>query len=138
MCEGTKQTPFPVHREIACGPNYWRTDVASKNRVFGCEFVDHTRNVLGMNRPFVGISSCEVIQAFACFTIVFNRISQMLLVLVLLQLWKQGSQSGLRGSNEAKVQLAAAYPVRTADVDLHDGRVLGIEIAVWKVRPEHQ
>src|ERR1700722_10947830 len=36
MIERAKKTPFPVHREIACGPNYGRAYVASKNRVFGC------------------------------------------------------------------------------------------------------
>src|SRR6266481_4221601 len=71
MVKGAKKTPFPVHREVACGPNYGRAYVASKNRVVGCEFVDHTRNVLGMNWSFVGISSCKVIQAFACLPIVF-------------------------------------------------------------------
>src|SRR5580658_1442697 len=91
-----------------------------------------------MDWSFVGVTGCEVIQILACFAIVFHRILQMLLVLVLLQLWKQGSQSGLRVSNEAKVQLAAASQMLAAKVNLHDGRVLGKEIAVWKVCAEHQ
>src|SRR6266478_4363179 len=91
-----------------------------------------------MDWSFVGVTGCEVIQIFACFTIVFHRIAQVLLVLVLLQLWKQGSQSGLRVSEEAKVQLASASEVLAANVDLHDSRVFGIEIPVRKVRAEHQ
>src|SRR5258708_23878344 len=138
MVEGTNETTFSVHGEIACGPNYGRTYVASKNRVFGCEFVDHTCNVLGMNRPFVGIRSCQVIQIFARLPIVLHGMFQVLLVLVLLQLWKQCSQRGLRVSNETNVQLAAASQVLTAKVNLDDSRVLGIEIPVWKVRSEHQ
>src|ERR1700739_333410 len=91
-----------------------------------------------MDWSFVGVTGCEGIQIFACFTLVFHRILQMLLVFVLLQLWKQGSQSGLRVSDEAKVQLASASEVLSADVDLYDSRVFGVEIPVGKVRAEHQ
>src|SRR6266481_3372420 len=80
MVEGTEETPFPVHGEIACCPNCGCTYVAGENRVVGCEFVDHTRNVLGMNRTFVGISCCQFIQAIACLPVVFQRILQVLLI----------------------------------------------------------
>src|ERR1700690_1919136 len=103
MIERAKKTTLPVHREIARRPNYGRTYVTSKNSVVSCQFVDHPGNILRMDGRFVGVTGCEVIQTFACFAIVFHRIAQVLLIFVLLQLWKQGSQSGLRISNEAKV-----------------------------------
>src|SRR5690349_21496741 len=91
-----------------------------------------------MNWRFVGVSSCQVVQAFACLPVMFQRIFQVLLILVLLQLWQQGTESGLRVSDEAKVQLASASEVLATNVDLNDGRVLGIKIPVRKVRAEHQ
>src|ERR1700756_1930463 len=91
-----------------------------------------------MDWSFVGVTGCQVIQIFACFAIVVHRLVQVLLLFVLLELRKQGSQSGPRVSNEAKVQLASASEVLAANVDLYDSRVLGIKIPVRKVRAQHQ
>ena len=64
--------------------------------------------VLRMDWPFVGITRCQVIQAFARLPVVFQRIFEMLLVLVLFQLRQQGAQRGLRVPNEAKVHFRPA------------------------------
>src|SRR4029077_14508422 len=105
MVEGTEQSTFAVHREVTHCPDGGRAYVARENCVLGCELVEHTGNVLRMDWPFVGITSCQVIQAFACLPVVFQRIFEVLLLLVVLQLRQQGAQSGSRVPHEAKVQL---------------------------------
>src|SRR5258708_4335110 len=91
-----------------------------------------------MDRRFVGVACCQVVEAFACLPVMLQRIFQVLLGLVLLQLWQQGSQMGFSVSDQAKVQLGSASEVLAANVDLYDSRVFGIEIPVRKVRAQHQ
>src|SRR6266849_7039406 len=108
MVEGTEQSTFTVHREVTRCPDRGRAYVTRENCVLGCELVEHTGNILRMDWPFVGIPNCQVIQAFARLPVVFQRIFEVLLVLVLFQLRQQGAQSGFRVSHEAKVQLGPA------------------------------
>src|ERR1700751_5130461 len=108
MVEGTEQSTFTVHREIPCCPYRGRAYVARKNRVLGCELVEHTGHVLRMDWPFVGITSCQVVQALARLPVVLQRIFEVLLELVLLQLRQQGAENGLRVPNEPKVHLGPA------------------------------
>jgi hypothetical protein len=86
MVEGTEQPTFTVHREITRCPDGGRAYVTRKNCVLGRELVEHTGNILRVDWPFVGITSCQVIQAFARLPVVFQRILEVLLVLVLFQL----------------------------------------------------
>src|ERR1700730_11464925 len=83
MVEGTEETTFAVHREVTRGPDGGRAYVARKNCVLGCELVEHTGNVLRMDGLFVGITSCQAVQVFACIPVVLQRIFEVLLVLVL-------------------------------------------------------
>src|SRR6266404_3640222 len=138
MVEGTEQSTFTVHREVTRCPDSGRAYVTRENCVLGCELVEHTGNILRMDWPFVGITSCQVIQAFARLPVVFQRILEVLLVLVLFQLGQQCAQSGLRVPNKTKVELGPASQLFSAKVDLHDGRVFGKELLVWKVRADHQ
>src|SRR6266403_3636188 len=108
MVEGTEQTTFTVHREVAGCPDGGRAYVTGENCVLGRELVEHTGNILRMDWPFVGITSCQVIQAFARRPVVLQRIFEVLLVLVLFQLGQQGAQSGLRVPNKTKVQFRPA------------------------------
>ncbi len=108
MIKGTEQSTFTVHREVTCCPDGGRAYVARENCVLGCELVEHTGNVLRMDWLFVGITTCQVIQAFARLLVVFHRIFKVLLVLILFQLGQQGAQSGLRVPNKTKVQLGPA------------------------------
>src|SRR6266576_2106030 len=108
MVEGTEQSTFAVHREVTRCPDGGCAYVTRENCVLGCELVEHAGNVLRMDRLFVGITSCQVIQAFARLPVVFHRIFEVLLVLVLFQPGQQSTQSGLRVSNEAKVQFRPA------------------------------
>src|ERR1700758_554880 len=108
MIEGTEQSTFAVHREVTRCPDGGRAYVARENCVLGCELVEHTGNILRMDWLFVGITSCQVIQAFACLPVVFQRIFEVLLVLILIQLRKQGAKSCLRVPNETKVQFGPA------------------------------
>src|SRR5258705_12999959 len=108
MVEGTEQSTLTVHREVTRCPDGRRAYVTRENCVLGCELVEHTGNILRMDWLLVGITSCQIIQAFARLPVVFQRILEVLLVLVLFQLGQQGAQSGLCVSHEAKVQFRPA------------------------------
>src|SRR6266436_2552541 len=108
MVEGTEQTTFTVHREVTRCPDGGRAYVTGEDCVLGYELVEHTGNILRMDWPFVGITSCKIIQAFAGLPGVFQGIFEVLLVLVVFQLRQQGAQSGLRVPNKTKVQFRPA------------------------------
>jgi hypothetical protein len=108
MVEGTEEATFAVHRKVTRCPDGGSAYVARENCVLRCELVEHTGNILRMDWPFVGIASCQVIQAFARFPVVFQRILEVLLVLVLFQLGQQGALSGFRVANKTEVQLGPA------------------------------
>src|SRR5438309_6574357 len=108
MIEGTEQTTFPVHREVTRCPDGGRAYVARENCVLGRELVEDAGNILRMDGLLVGVTSRQVVQALAGLPVVFQRMFEVLLVLILFQLGQQGAQSGLRVPNEAKVQLGPA------------------------------
>src|SRR6266404_544106 len=91
MVKGTEQSTLTVHREVTRGPDGGRAYVRREDCVLGRELVEHTGNILRMDWSFVGITSCQVIQAFARLPVVFQRIFEVLLVLVLFQLGQQGA-----------------------------------------------
>src|SRR6201997_3878684 len=91
MVEGTEETAPAIHGQIPRCPYRRRAHVARENCVLGCELVEHTGYVLRMDWPLVGITRCQVIQAFARLAVVFQRTFEVLLVLVLLQLRQQGA-----------------------------------------------
>src|SRR6266849_8504103 len=57
---------------------------------------------------------------------------------VLLQLQQQGSDRRLCIPYEAEVNLGATSELFTANVDLHDRRLLGVEVLIRKICSEHK
>src|SRR5712691_7050035 len=58
--------------------------------------------------------------------------------LILFQSGQKSSQRGLRISHVPEVQFGTAAELFATNVDLYDGRVLGEELLIWKVRSNHQ
>ena len=136
MVEGTEQSALAVHLEIARGPNRRSSYIARENGVFGCELIEHAREILWMDGFLTGMPSGQIVQAFARRAIMLNRFLQMRFVWILRQLRQQRSKRALYVPNEAEVHLAAAADLFSAKVDLYDGYVLGIKRLIGKIRSQ--
>src|ERR1700722_6915083 len=108
MIEGTEQSTLTIHREVTRRPDGGRAYVTRENCILGCELVEDAGNILRMDGLLVRVTSRQVVQALARLPVVFQRIFEVSLVLVLFQLGQQGAQSSLRVSNKTKVQLGPA------------------------------
>src|SRR5215470_4175447 len=62
----------------------------------------------------------------------------MLVVLVLFQLWYKSTQRCLDVSDKTVVKLGPTSELFTANVDLHNRRILRKELLIRKVGPQHQ
>src|SRR5208283_1016691 len=82
----TDNPSFAVHGEIPGGPDRWRSYIAGKDRILGCELVEHARYILRMDRFLAGTSCGHFVQTLARLAIVLQRFLQMRFIGVLLQL----------------------------------------------------
>ena len=67
----------------------------------------------------------------------FDRSLQVIVVPVLFQLWQERLQCRLRIPHKTVVDLCASAELFSTKVNLDDGRILGKELLVRKVRPNH-
>ena len=115
-----------------------RAHITGKNCVFGGKLVEHPDHVLRMDRSLARSVGREFIQALARFPVVFERGLQVLIVFFVFQSWQKGAQRRLRVPHKAVINLGAPAQLFSPDVDLHHRRILGIELLIREVGPDHQ
>jgi hypothetical protein len=80
----------------------------------------------------------QVVQFLARLTIVFERCIEMSPPRLLLDPRKKGAQRLRDASHDSQVDVATASQLLHPDIDLHDARLLRIELLVREVSPQHQ
>src|SRR5580704_6351576 len=85
VVEGTNQPALAIHAEIARRPYDWRSDVEGEDRIFRCESINHTGDILWMDGLLAGIAIGQLVQTLACLSIVLERFFQMRSILALFQ-----------------------------------------------------
>src|SRR5215470_10950986 len=138
MVERAEESPFAVHRQVARRPDRWCAHVAGKNGVLGAELVERSSDILRMDSFLPGFTGRKFIESLPRLLIMFERSLQMLVVLVLAQLWQERLEGGLRVPDQAVVQLGSPAELFTTEINLGDCRILGKELLVWEVRSDHQ
>ncbi len=138
MIEGAEYPPSAVHRQVAGCPDRRSAHIAGKNSVLRSELVEHSRKILRMDGFTALAVCCQFIEALACLSIMFKRGLQMRLRLVLVQFWQKRANGCLRISNKAVVDFCAPAQLFSTDINLNNGRVLGIELLVRKIGSDHQ
>ena len=137
MIEGAQQSSFAIHREIPRGPNCWRTYITREYCILGGKLIDDAGSKLWMDRLLAVMGNRQFVEILACLAVVLDRPHQMCRVLVLLQSWQERSECSLGVSDKTIVDPGPTSQLFTPKIDLHDGRVLGKELLVGKVSPNH-
>ncbi|MNP45154.1 hypothetical protein D3C76_1390540 [compost metagenome] len=84
VVERANQAAFAVHFQIACRPDGGRPDIAGENGVVRGEMTDLLGEVLRVNGFLARFG--EIVQPFACVTIVAERLVEELAIGFLLQM----------------------------------------------------
>src|SRR6202012_5984724 len=133
MIKRTEQTPLSVHGQVTSCPDCWCADIAGEYCIFGSQLVEHSNDILRMNRFLSRSVNCKLVQTFSGLLVMFKRRLQVPVVLLSLELWQQGLKSRLRVANQSKVDLGAPAQLLPAKVYLHNRRILRIEMLIWKI-----
>src|SRR5580704_6324413 len=112
----TQQPPLTIHCQVAGSPYGWRTNIAGKNCVFGCQIIEHSHDILRMDQLLVRSRSGKLIEALPCLPVMIEGSPQMLMVTVLLQPWQQSRQRRSRVPYKSIVNLGPPSQLLSPDV----------------------
>src|ERR1035437_7043308 len=138
MSERAEEPPFAVHCQVSCRPDRRRAHIAREDGVVCTKLVEHPDNILRVDMLIGWIRRGKVIKTLPCLPIVFDRRLQMLIVLVVGQPRKEGTKRGLRVPYVAVIDSCSSAELFATDVKLYNPRILGIELLIRKIRPNHQ
>src|SRR5579862_8419780 len=137
MIERADETPAAIHLEISSGPRNRRTYVAGKNRVVISQFADNPTHVLRVDQFAIGTALGKGVEICACLPIVGEGFIKMRGVRLFIDERKERFERIPHGSDNAEVERTAITESISSNIDLGDARILGKELPVRKIRPEH-
>src|SRR5260370_29941958 len=115
MSEGTEQPPLAVHPQITGRPDRRSAPVAGEDGVLRRELVEQARKILRMDRIFALPIGRQLIETLACLPIILERVIQVLIEVVLDELWEKSTDRRLRISDEAVIESGAPAQLFSTD-----------------------
>src|SRR5262249_3704281 len=109
-------------------------------RIFGCPVAQSLRDLLWMDESATWLDVRQLVQASPCPGVVILRSRQVCAVPLSVESRQQRCERGAHVPDDAEVHRSTAPDVFGPQIHLHDssGIAVGIELAIWKVRAEHQ
>jgi hypothetical protein len=127
-----------MHTQIARCPDDGGTNIGDEHRIVGGTSSTVLGDELWMKRGAVVVVDRQLVQCFPRVGIVLSHAVQMAAVRLGLQSGKQGSGGVLDRADQWHIHPDPSADVLAAQVDLQHDRPARVELAIRKVRPEHQ